>query len=290
MPLRRVLAALALLAWSLVVVSANAAEGTHPAPRRIVSLNLCTDQLVLALADRDAVRSVTWLARDPQSAVMAAAAADVPVNHGLAEEIIPFAPDLVVAGVYTTRTTVALLKRFGLPLLEIDVPQSLPAIYGQIRTVAHALGHPERGEAMVTAMMADLPALGPVPEGPWPVAVVYHPNGFTGGRGSLIDDLLTRAGLRNLAAELALTNYGRLSLDLLLLGQPDLLIRNTHDDLTPSLTHQVMRHPGLAKAFPRMHTLVIPPRLWSCAGPWVVDIIAQLRTAASRLAGREMQR
>ena len=142
---------------------------------------------------------------------MAAAAADVPVNHGLAEEIIPFAPDLVVAGIYTTRTTVALLKRFGLPVLELDVPQSLPAIVAQIRTVAHALGHPERGEAMVTAMMADLTALGPIPAGPWPVAVVYHPNGFTGGRGSLIDDLLTRAGLRNLAAELALTHWPALA-------------------------------------------------------------------------------
>ena len=74
----------------------------------------------------------------------------------------PFALDLVVAGIYTTRTTVALLKRFGLPVLDLDVPQSLPAIAAQIRTVAHVLGHPERGEAMVTAMMADLTALGPV--------------------------------------------------------------------------------------------------------------------------------
>jgi iron complex transport system substrate-binding protein len=287
MPRRRALAALALLAWSLAGGAAHAAGEIFPAPRRIVSLNLCTDQLVLALADRDAVRSVTWLARDPQSSVMAAAAADVPVNHGLAEEIIPLAPDLVVAGIYTARTTVTLLKRFGLSVLELDVPQSLPAIAAQIRTVAHALGHPERGEAMVTAMMADLTALGPVPPEPWPVAVVYQPNDFTGGRGSLIDDLLTRAGLRNLAAELALTHSGRLSLDLLLLGQPDLLILNTRDDLTPSLTHQVLRHPVLAKAFPHLHTLVIPPQLWYCAGPWVVETIAQLRTAARRLARRE---
>jgi iron complex transport system substrate-binding protein len=290
MPQRHALAALALLAWILAGGTAQAVGETPSVPRRIVSLNLCTDQLVLALADRDTVRSVTWLARDPQSSVMAAAAAEVPVNHGLAEEIIPFAPDLVVAGIYTARTTVALLKRFGLPVLELDVPQSLPAIAAQIRTVAHALGHPERGEAMITAMMADLAALGPVPAEPWPVAVVYHQNGFTGGRGSLIDDLLTRAGLRNLAAERALPPYGRLALDVLLLGQPDLLILNTRDDRTPSLADQGLHHPGLAKAFPRLHTLVLPPRLWSCAGPWVVETIAQLRTAARRLVRWEEPR
>jgi hypothetical protein len=55
MPLRRVLIALALLAWSLVAVAAHAVEGPPPPLRRIVSLTLCTDQLVLALADRDAV-------------------------------------------------------------------------------------------------------------------------------------------------------------------------------------------------------------------------------------------
>ena len=247
MPLRRVLA---VHCWpGASWWSRRTRWGTPTAPRRIVSLNLCTDQLVLALADRDAVRSVTWLARDPQSAVMAAAAADVPVNHGLAEEIIPFAPDLVVAGIYTTRTTVALLKRFGLPVLELDVPQSLPAIAAQIRTVAHALGHPERGEAMVTAMMADLTALAPYQRGHGPSPWCTIRTVSLGAR-SLIDDLLTRAGLRNLAAELALTHYGRLSLDLLLLGQPDLLILNTRDDLTPSLTHQVLRHPGLPRLSP----------------------------------------
>lgn len=290
MTLRRFLVVPALLAVSLVVVSASAAEDTHSAPRRIVSLNLCTDQLVLALADHDAVRSVTWLARDPQISMMAAEAAHLPVNYGLAEEIIPLAPDLVLAGAYTTRTTVTLLKRFGAPVVEVDMPQSVPAIYEQIRTVARLLGHPERGETMVAAMQAALAALAPPREGPWPVAAVYRLNNLTVRRGSLIDDLLARAGLRNLASELALTNYDQLPLDVLLLGQPDLLVLNAADDATPSLAHQALHHPSLVKAFPRLHTLVVPPRLWNCAGPWVIDALTLLHDAARRLAVAEVQR
>ena len=98
------------------------------------------------MADRAAVRSVTWLARDPQISVLATEAAQVPVNHGLAEEIIALAPDLVVAGAYSTRTTVGLLRRLGAPLVEVGVPQSVPAVYEQIPTLARVLGHPERGE------------------------------------------------------------------------------------------------------------------------------------------------
>lgn len=49
---------------------------------------------------------VTWLSRDPRNA-MAALARTVPANHGLVEEkVLVLQPDLIVAGAYTTRSTV----------------------------------------------------------------------------------------------------------------------------------------------------------------------------------------
>ena len=74
---------------------------------------------------------------------------------------------------------------------------------------------------------------------------------------------------------------------MLLLRQPDLLVLNTAEDVGPSLAHQVLRHPSLARAFPHLRTMVMPQRLWNCAGPWVVDAIARLRSAARRLAMAE---
>ena len=64
-------------------------------PQRIVSLNICTDELLLRLVEPSRVASVTWLSRDPSLSNIAALAAAVPVNHGSAEEVIPSAPDLV---------------------------------------------------------------------------------------------------------------------------------------------------------------------------------------------------
>ena len=46
-----------------------------------------TAALVLQLADRADIRSVTWMARDPANSMVAAEARVVPVNHGLAEEV-----------------------------------------------------------------------------------------------------------------------------------------------------------------------------------------------------------
>ncbi len=108
---------------------ANAADA---APQRIVSLNLCADELVLRLAAPGTVKSVTWLARDPALSNVAALAHTVPVNRGLAEDVVPLAPDLVIAGAYTTRTAVALLRRLKIPVLELDVPRNVDEALAQI--------------------------------------------------------------------------------------------------------------------------------------------------------------
>ncbi|MFD1380011.1 substrate-binding domain-containing protein [Fodinicurvata halophila] len=138
----RFLPLLLLLLWAGTSASADA-----DAPSRVVSLNLCADELVLRLADREDVASVTWLAHDPSISNVAWQASQVGVNHGLAEEIVPLAPDLVFAGVHTTRTTVAFLKGAGIPVVELGVPQSLDAVYAQIQRSPRRWDNPKAGHA-----------------------------------------------------------------------------------------------------------------------------------------------
>lgn len=286
------------LVWALGTgaVAVAAAQGAPApaaaAPQRIVSMNLCADELVLRLAAPDTVRSVTWLARDPLISNVARQAQAVPVNRGLAEEIVPLRPDLVIAGVYTTRTTVAFLKRLQVPVLELEVPQTLPAALQQIRQVAQALGRHEQGEAMVAQMEAEIARVeaelrqrdaSPQASSPKPVAAVYSPNGFTVGEGSIVHDLLTRAGLRNLAAERRIDNYGRLPLELLLMAQPDLLIMNAGTDRPPALAYELLRHPALRQEFRPAQIVSVPSAWWTCAGPQLVDALALLARAGRGL-------
>ncbi len=102
---RNATAVRAAFALSLFCVAAPAVAD-EAKPARIVSINMCTDELLLRLADRDRIASVTRLSQDRRNANMADAAAMYPANHGLAEEVISYHPALVLAGVYTSRTTV----------------------------------------------------------------------------------------------------------------------------------------------------------------------------------------
>ncbi|WP_029003026.1 ABC transporter substrate-binding protein [Azorhizobium doebereinerae] len=264
--------------FCLLAVGASLAAGAAQAkPRRIVSLNLCADELLVQLADRDAIASLTYLARDPRGSTVAGQVGGIPVNHGLAEEIVPLGPDLVIAGAFTTRTTVALLKRLGVPVMELDVPQTPEAAAAQIRALADRIGEPERGEALAGALLAGLARLPPPPQPP-PTAVVVRPNGFTAGAGSMADALLARAGLDNLARRHPADRMGQLTVEEIVTARPDVLVIDAEPGAPPALAQEVLRHPALADL--KARRVSVPGRLWACAGPELADAATRLAAGA----------
>jgi iron complex transport system substrate-binding protein len=245
-------------------------------PARIVSLNMCTDALVLRLADRDRIASVTWLSRDPRNSNVADLASEVPINHGLAEEVVPLDPDLVIAGIFTTRTAVALLRQLGLPLTEFGIPKSLEDIRRDIRRAAGLVQEPARGELLVAEMDRRLAAL-PPPAGTRPRAIVLNPNGATVGRGTLVDEIMTVAGLENVAASLGIENYGLVPLETVVSHAVDILIVSSARDGPPALATEILRHPVLSRLSDRVKIISVPSRLWNCGGPEAVEAIEYLR-------------
>jgi len=274
------------LAASLAAALHLGATDPPQKPRRIVSLNMCVDELVLRLADLRNVASVTWLSRDPDNSNVAELAASIPVNHGLAEEIIPLNPDLVIAGIYTARPAVAMLKRNGAPLAEVGVPRNLEEVRQQIRDVAGLIGEREKGESLVGAMDASLAALPTASSSSRPRAIVLNPNGATVGKGTLVDEIMTRAGLTNVAAELAIDNYGQIPLETVVASGVDVLIVSASRDGPPALATELLRHPVLSALSDRTRVVVMPGRLWNCGGPAVVEAIGRLKRVADDARAR----
>src|SRR3982750_1111810 len=124
---------------TLVPRAAFLPPGTAPAAgpaQRIVSLNLCTDELLLRLADPARIASVTWLSRNPGSNVPDLAAR-VPINHGLAEQVLSADPDLVLAGPFPPRITIGMLKRATtIPVVEFAPPRNFDEVRRQILDIA----------------------------------------------------------------------------------------------------------------------------------------------------------
>jgi len=261
-----------------VALSMAAATGTVPAaakPMRIVSMNLCTDQLLMLLVERSRILSVSYLAADPRASAMADLAAQMRLNHGLAEEIVPLNPDLVLAGAFTTRPTVFLLRKLGTPVVELPVAASLDDIRSNIRILAKAVGEPARGAALIAAFDGRLPPPRPQRAAPRPLAALYWAGGMTSGTGTLANAVVEAAGFRTLGRALGLSGTGQLPLETLIAAEVDVLILG-HERAAPALANELFRHPALRHAFATRAKVRIPDRLWVCGTPLVAEAIAQL--------------
>ena len=278
-----------VLAGLVIGGLALAADAAVAKPSRIVSLNLCTDQLTLALADRARIASLSYLVADPALSASTAAAADLRLNHGRSEEILPLEPDLVIAGRNATRPTVTLLRRLGYTLVELDLTHSLADVRERIRQLGHSLGDDDRAEALIQAFDARLAAAGAPSPGRRPTALYLQPNGYTAGRGTLIGDIIEHAGFENLGARLAVEGHGQLSLEALLVTAPDVIITDDSSPRTPALAYETLRHPAIAALTADAERVTVPLRYWICGLPETLRAVEILAAARRRMVAEAPQ-
>jgi iron complex transport system substrate-binding protein len=258
----------------------------HAAPQRIVSLNLCTDELLLRLVEPARIVSVTWLARDAGASNVAERAAHVAVNHGSAEEVIPSAPDLVLIGEYTTASASALLRRTGFRVETLPLVRSFDEADRRIREFGAIVGAGPQADALAGSISAAL-AQQSAPEGLRPPrALVLNPNGFTAGPDTLADAVIAQAGLFNVARTLGSGHYGQLPLEKVAALDIEVLIISGNEQRGASLSTDLLHHPLLRHLASTMEIVTVPERRWGCAGPELVEALATLRRAGERARAR----
>ena len=263
----------------LMIAAAGAPAAAAPPrpPRRIVSLNLCADQYLLALADPGQIVALTRFARDPNMSAAAKAARTMPVSRGSAEDVLMLRPDLVIASPFRRQTVAAVLAGRNVATLDLPPADSYAAIVTQVRQVAAAIGHPDRGETLIRRMDTALARLPRAPGG-GRTAAYYQRRGFLTGTGTLVDELMQRLGLANLATRLGKPALAQLSLEQMALARPDYLIVESATDRVTDQGTEMLHHPIL-DGIPRLRI----PEAWTvCGGPAYVlaaqSLAAQLRT------------
>lgn len=263
----------------LLALAAPAATPAVTPPARVVSMNLCTDQLAMLLAAPGQLVSVSWLAQDPRSSAMAAEAAAYPANRGLAEEVFLRRPDLVLAGTFTARASVGMLRRLGVPVLELPPALSFADARTQIAEVGAALGREAAAAALLARFDAALAAV-PPPPATRPTAAIVGESGFAAGPESLSGAVLEAAGFANLLGPMGYETAARLPLEALVMGRPDLLVL---PEPWPgwSQAEEFLRHPALAATGAE---LVLPDRNWVCPTLALFDNLAALVAVRQTLA------
>lgn len=250
-------------------------------PRRVVSMNLCTDQLAMMLAAPGQLLSVSHLAADPRTSAMAEEATTYRLNHGLAEEIWLMQPDLVIAGSFSTRATVEMLRRLGVPVVVVDPAYGLTDIPERLRQMGTALGRDEAAEQAVTDFLAHLDALRDE-VARHPRAALYYANGYTSGDKTLAGEIIATAGFANIAAEAGLPSGGHLPLEVLAIAVPEAVISGRPYP-GASRSEEVLDHPVVQALRDTSVGAALTDRDWICGTPNVLRAIGEMRDTRRRM-------
>jgi iron complex transport system substrate-binding protein len=254
------------------------------APQRIVSINACADQLLLALADPGQIAALSLYATDPAYSYLAEQAKAFPHDAGSAETVIERKPDLVLAGRFTKRETRSLLKRLGYKVVELDTVKSIDDSIAQIRDVAALLGHPDRGADLIARIeAARVRAAAAAPTGAEPTVAVYQRRGYVTGQNTLTAELLRLAGFADMGGALAGKTGGFVPLERIVTGKPDLLVVADPHVVAADQGSALLAHPALRELYPADRRITLPGRLTICAGPSLPEAIDTLAAERARL-------
>ena len=267
--------------WIVAVLLPSAAFAAGP--QRVVSINLCADELLVTLADPAQIAALSIYATDPDLSYVADAAKAFRHDAASAETVVGLNPDLVLAGRYTKRATRDMLNRLGYRVELLDAARSIADSEKQIRQVAALVGHPERGEALVAsieAARARAEAAAPLGK---PTAANYQRRGYVTGGDTLTGELLGIAGFTNDGSALAGKTGGFVPLERLVADPPDYIVVSVAAGHAEDQGSALLAHPALARIYPPTHRIVLPDKLTVCGGPSLPAALDWLAAEAQRV-------
>lgn len=237
----------------------------------------------MLLAAEGQLLSVSRIARDPLASAMSAEAARYPINTGLAEEIYLMQPDLVVAGAYSSPSTLEMLRRLDVPVAVFDTAKSLDDVRARIRQMGEVLHREAAATRMVAAFDARLAAVqAGISERPR--AVLYYANGYTLGDQTLAGHILAAAGFENAAAEVGYSSGARMPLEVLALLAPEIVI-TARDYPGASRSEEILSHPVVQHYWRTGNVAASSDHDWLCGTPFVARAVENLAATRRDLIG-----
>ena len=266
----------AAAAFSALVIAVSGGAGLAASPQRIVSINLCTDQLIMMLAEPSRIAAVSHLARNPAMSVLAGQAKRFPVTHGHAEEVYLLKPDLVLAGQYTSRQTLSLLRKLGIRVVEVPVATSFDGIVRNITIIGKVIGNTGRAAEIARFLKENLARIKTSPTAPRLLAALYFANGYSSGQGTLINAVTRRSGFDTLGQHMGFHGTRQMPLETLMLSQPDVLVLGLRNHRGEAKAYEIFRHPALRRLKESIPVHLVQDALTICGTPHTLKAMTAL--------------
>ncbi|MBO9621116.1 MAG: ABC transporter substrate-binding protein [Sphingomonas sp.] len=259
----------------LCLLVAGCAAPSSSAGGGIVSMNPCADAMLVQLVPPQRIAAISHYSRDPAaSSIAPQVAARFRTTSGTAEEVIAMRPDLVVASSFTASSTREALARAGVKTLYLDSPVTIEASKAQVRALAAALDAVPAGEAMVARI--DHAVAAAAHSGPAVPALLWIGGNLVSGGGTLLDEMMVKAGFSDHAAHYGLQHTGYLPIEHVLVDPPRVMLVPDEPGRDADSRAAQLRGRALARMGAKVDQARFPRSLVNCGGPVIATAMTRL--------------
>jgi iron complex transport system substrate-binding protein len=238
-------------------------------PERIISIAPSNTEILFALGLGDRVVGVDSYSNYPPEATEKPQVGAY-VDPDL-ESIVAADPDLILATEAHVATILPELETLELPTVVVE-PKRLDEVFSGIALVGQITGETAAAQDLICSLQSRVAAVSEAIAGAPKPRVFFElsPDLYTAGPGSFVDDILTRAGGQNIAADAA-EMWPQLSMEALVSADPEVILLADHE--AGVTAEQVAARPGWQgiSAVESGRIISLDADLVARPGPRVVD-------------------
>jgi len=266
--------------WALLalVFAGAAATAAAEAPRRVASLNLSADEVLVEILPPERLVGVTRWADDPSTSNVAGRVPAGAFRFPKAdmERLVSLRPDLVVVSEYTDADFLKLVERSGIRWHRMEGLGSPAGVREAILSLGRAVGA-EAGAARVVARYdATLAELARRLEGAKRPRVLYWSGEMTAGADTAIGAMIETAGGVNVGREMGVEGIAPPGAERAFVTDPDIILVSSY----PGGVEAVKDHPllGTLRAVREGRIVVMPNPLLVALSQYTADACWDLAT------------
>ncbi len=236
-------------------------------PVRIVSLAPSNTEILFALGLGDKVVGVTSACDYPEAAKKVDKVGDYNINI---EAVVAKRPDLVVAVADLQMPVVQKLRELKLRVVAVN-PRTLEEVFHAVEVIGDACGAGDAGRRMVDGLRARVAAVEskaatiPADSRPRVFVEIWNDPLMTAGAGTFVDDLVRRAGGRNVVGHIE--GWPQISPETVLSAHTDFIILTCFNRAEVMARHEWRKVPAVVQG----RVFEIHPDLMVRPGPRLVD-------------------
>lgn len=195
---------------------------------RIISLSMAGDEILYDMIDRDRVIAFRGKASNNEmTSILYNKINKFEKVEDNVEKMIELEPDIVIAADWLKKEIKSQLEDAGINVYIYKTPFTYEEIQILIRQLAKLLEEEERGEEIIENMDVRLKALQEKikkkKKSPPRVLEYSHYEG-TNGKGSIFDDMLKKVYAINLASEIGVGRFAKISKEIVIEIDPDIIL------------------------------------------------------------------